>query len=129
VTDGPAGMSTPAADDGHAISYKVLTAGVPVLSSDGERLGAVVEALDNPREQIFDGIVFDGPGGRRFVDAPEVARIAERAVTLTITAAEAAQLPDRDDKGGAVFEAKAPRGPLGRGPLGRFFGTGGWKRK
>jgi hypothetical protein len=29
---------------------------------------------------------------RRFVDAPEVARTAERAVTLSISAAEAAQL-------------------------------------
>lgn len=121
-------MPEPLADDGHAISYKVLTAGVPVVSADGERLGVVVEALDNAREQIFDGIVFDGPSGRRFVDAPEVARIAERAVTLTLTAAEAAHLPARDDKGGAEFEAKAPRGPLGRGPLGRVFG-GGWKRR
>ena len=32
-------------------------------------------------------------GVRRFIDAPEVARTAERAVTLTIPAAEAAQLP------------------------------------
>lgn len=122
-------MTAPAADDGHAISYKVLDAGVPVLSSDGEPLGVVVAALDNEREQIFDGIVFDGAAGRRFVDAPEVARIAERAVTLTITAAQAAQLPERDDKGGATFEAKAPRGALGKGPIGRFFGSGGWKRK
>ena len=123
-------MSTPSpADDGHAVSYKVLQPGVPVRSSDGVRLGVVVAALDNAREQIFDGIVFDGDGGRRFVDAPEVARIAERAVTLSITAAEAADLPEQDEKGGAVFEAKAPRGPLGRGPIGRFFGSGGWKRR
>jgi hypothetical protein len=32
-------------------------------------------------------------GERRFVDAPEVARTAERAVTLTISAAEVAGLP------------------------------------
>jgi hypothetical protein len=115
-------------DDGHAISYKVLTAGVPVVSADGERLGTVVEALDNVKEQIFDGIVFDTPAGRRFVDAPEVARIAERAVTLTLTAQEAAALPASDPKGGKVFEAKAPTGTLARGPLGRFFG-GGWKRR
>jgi hypothetical protein len=122
-------MSTPEADDGHAISYKVLTPGVPVRSSDGVHLGVVVAALDNAKEQIFDGIVFDADGGRRFVDAPEVARIAERAVTLSITADEAAHLPERDAKGGAVFEAKAPRGPLGRGPIGRLFGSGGWKRR
>ena len=49
--------------------------------------------LDNYREDIFDGLVIETPSGeRRFVDAPEVERTAERAVTLTITAAEWPQL-------------------------------------
>jgi hypothetical protein len=81
-------------DDGLAISYLALPRGVPVHSSDGVRVGTVHRALDNEREHIFDGIVIDTPDGRRFVDAPEVARIAEKRVTLTITAAEAAQLPE-----------------------------------
>ena len=50
---------------------------------------------DNAREHIFDGIVIDTPDGRRFVDAPEVARIFERAVVLTITADEARELPEQ----------------------------------
>jgi hypothetical protein len=50
--------------------------------------------LDNAREHIFDGIVIRTREGRRFVDAPEVARITERRVTLTITAREAADLPE-----------------------------------
>ena len=45
--------------------------------------------------------MLDTPHGRRFVDAPEVARIAERWVTLTITAREAQQLPE---PGGGVGE-------------------------
>lgn len=45
------------------------------------------------RENIFDGIVVATSDGKRFVDAPEVGHIAERAVTLTITAAEVAALP------------------------------------
>jgi Mrp family chromosome partitioning ATPase len=81
-------------DDGHAISYKVLARGTPVRGSDGVQVGTVRQVLDNARENIFDGIVIDTPAGRRFVDAPEVARIAERAVTLTIDAAEAATLPE-----------------------------------
>ncbi len=45
----------------------------------------MVEVLDNPREHIMDGVVFETPDGvRRFVDAPEVARTAELGVTLTI---------------------------------------------
>jgi hypothetical protein len=80
-------------DDGHAISYKVLRRGTAVRSADGERVGTVRRVQENARENIFDGIVIDTREGQRFVDAPEVARIAERGVTLTIDAAEAAQLP------------------------------------
>jgi hypothetical protein len=81
-------------DDGRQIGYKVLARGVPVHTSDGERLGTVHRVLDNAREHIFDGIVVSTPNGLRFVDAPEVARIAERRVTLTIDAADARKLPE-----------------------------------
>ena len=81
------------ADDGHAVHYTALERGTPVLSSDGEEVGKVLEVLDNLPEHIFDGLVIETVAGeRRFVDAPEVARTAERAVTLTITAAEVAEL-------------------------------------
>jgi hypothetical protein len=51
------------------------------------------------RERILDGIVIKtAAGDRRFVDAPEVARTAERAVTLTITAVEVDQLPIEPSK-------------------------------
>ena len=76
-------------DDGHAISFLILPRGTPVRSSDGVQLGTVRRAQEAKREHIFDGIVIDTPSGQRFVDAPEVARIAERAVTLTFLAAEA----------------------------------------
>jgi hypothetical protein len=82
-------------DDGHAIGYKVLKRGTPVRSSDGVQVGTVRRAQDNVREHIFDGIVIDTPEGRRFVDAPEVARIFERAVVLTITAEQARELPEQ----------------------------------
>ena len=65
-------------DDGHAISFKVLKRGTPVRSSDGVQVGTVRRAQETGREHIFDGIVIDTKGGKRFVDAPEVARIAER---------------------------------------------------
>jgi hypothetical protein len=81
-------------DDGHAIGYKVLPKGTPVVTSDGAELGTVAQVRDNVREHIFDGIVVKTPERRVFVDAPEVARIAEKRVTLTITAAEAAELPE-----------------------------------
>jgi hypothetical protein len=109
-------------DDGVAISYKVLARGTPLLSSDGVELGTVDRVLDNAREQIFDGIVMRTAGGDRFVDAPEVARITERRVTLTIDADEAATLP--------VYEPGAPEYQANpkSGRLGRMFG-GSWKKR
>jgi hypothetical protein len=76
-------------DDGHSVSYKVVRRGTPVRSSDGVKLGTVRRVQEAKRENIFDGIVIDTSRGKRFVDAPEVARIAERAVTVKFEAAEA----------------------------------------
>ena len=102
-------------DDGSAVHYTALERGTPVFTSDGEQVGTVAEVLDNAREHIFDGLVIEtGSGERKFVDAPEVERTAERAVTLNITAAEVAQLGP-PQKGG--------RGS-GGGALRRLFGRG-----
>jgi len=80
-------------DDGHAVHHSELKRGTPVYSSEEIVVGRVVESLDNYRENIFDGLVIETESGeRRFVDAPEVARTAERAVTLTISAEEVEQL-------------------------------------
>jgi hypothetical protein len=76
-------------DDGHAISYQALQRGTVVRSSDGVELGKVRRTEEETRSHIFDGIVLDTPRGRRFLDAPEVAHIAERAVTTTFAASEA----------------------------------------
>ena len=61
------------------------------MSSDDLELGTVERVIDNTKEHIFDGIVMRTDDGLLWVDAPEVARIAERRVTLTIDAATAAQ--------------------------------------
>jgi uncharacterized protein YrrD len=85
-------------DLGAPISYLVLGKGVPVYSKDGVRLGRVTEVLSAPEANMFDGIVIDtkaGPGGHRFVDAPEVGRIHERGVVLTIDAVDVESLPKR----------------------------------
>jgi hypothetical protein len=76
-------------DDGHSISFKVLRRGTPIRSSDGVQLGTVRRVQEAKRENIFDGIVVDTSDGTRFIDAPEVRRIAERAVTVTFEVAEA----------------------------------------
>jgi hypothetical protein len=110
-------------DDGHAVHYTAVTRGTPVYSSDEVEVGKVDEVLDNYREHIFDGIVMEtAAGDLRFVDAPEVARTAERAVTLSITAEEAAELPP-PEKGAPEYTANVRGGRISR-MLGR-----GWKRR
>jgi hypothetical protein len=109
-------------DDGPAISYKLLKRGTPVHASGGEPLGTTDRVLENEAEHIFDGIVMRTDSGEKFVDAPEVGRITERRVTLTIDAAQAAELPPYE-RGAPEYRAN-PR--VGR--LGRIFG-GGWRRR
>jgi hypothetical protein len=78
-------------------SYLTLQPGTDVLSADGERVGAVQHVLRDESADIFDGIVIDvrsGPGGHRFVDAPEVAEIRADAVVLSVAAAAVADLPE-----------------------------------
>jgi len=106
-------------DDGHAVHYTALERGTPVVSSDGEEVGKVLEVLDNLPEHIFDGLVIETAAReRRFVDAPEVARTAERAVTLTITAAQVAELGP-PPSGGPIAGKRAGN------PLKRLFGRRG----
>jgi hypothetical protein len=109
-------------DEGHPISFRLLEPGAAVWSSDDQEVGTVDGVLATDREDIFDGIVINTRQGRRFVDAPEVARIAERRVTLSITAAEAAQLPE-PQRAPPEFKANPAAGRLAR-----FFG-GGWRRR
>ena len=80
-------------DPGHAIGYKVLAKGTPVVTADGVEIGTVAKVLDNAREHIFDGIAVKTKERRVFVDAPEVERIYERRVELNIDSAAAAELP------------------------------------
>ena len=98
-------------DDDHQIGYQALPRGVPVHASDGTQVGTVHRVLDNKREHIFDGIVIDTGRGMSFVDAPEVARITLRRVTLTIDAADVARLPAEQSPAGG---SGAPHGRLGR---------------
>ena len=71
----------------------VLAKGTPVQSSDGVELGTVLEVLQVPEKDVFDGIVIQTPSGTRFADGPEVAEIYENLVILSIDAETAALLP------------------------------------
>ncbi len=110
-------------EDGHAVHYSAVERGTPVYTSDEVEIGIVDAVLDNYKEHIFDGLVIETIAGElRFVDAPEVARTAERAVTLKIDAAAATELPP-PEKAPPEFQANLKGCRVSR-MLGR-----GWKRK
>ena len=77
----------------HAIGYQVLPRGVPVEAADGTTIGSFDKAIHHQREHMLDGIVIRTESARLFVDAPEVARITNRRVILTIAPEEVAELP------------------------------------
>ena len=110
-----------AIDEGHAIHYGAVERGTPVYSSDGVEVGKVDAVVDNYREHILDGFVIETTDSRLvFADAPEVARTAERAVTLGIDAKAAAELPPPEK---AAPQYKPNRG----GRIARMLG-GGWRK-
>jgi PRC-barrel domain len=92
-------------DLGPPSSYLAVRKGVPVFSSDGEELGRVVEVLKDGKADMFDGVIFDttrGPGGHRFVDAPEVGEIFEQGMVLKIDAAAATRLGPPGENPGMI---------------------------
>ena len=53
--------------------------------------------LADEQTSILDGVVIDvavGPGGHRFVDAPDVVEFRERAVVIAVAAADVDGLPE-----------------------------------
>lgn len=111
-------------DLGQPSSYLAVQKGVPVFASDGEKLGRVVRVMSAPNIDMFDGIVFDttaGPGGHRFVDAPEVGQIYERGVVLKIDAAEAAKLQPPAANPGSLSVNPADLAGGRRSALGRAW--------
>ena len=103
-------------DDGIAVHYTTIQRGTPIYGSDDVPVGKVVRVMDNHREHILDGIVFEDESGTvRFVDGPEVQRTFERAVELNIDSDAAGKLGPPPSARQSVAAVKNSR-------LGRLFG-------
>ena len=101
----PPGSVTPM-DHGAPGSYLTLTPGTDVVSSDGETVGKVEHVLADEGTEIFDGIVIDIRLGPRRACASSTRRrsasIFERAVVLSVAAAEVDQLPEPTASPGVI---------------------------
>jgi uncharacterized protein YrrD len=92
-------------DLGTPMAYLTIEKGLPVLASDGTRIGRVEHVLAEEDADIFEGLVIDtrlGPGGHRFVDAPQIAEIRERGIVLALDAAGAQHLPEPGENPAAM---------------------------
>ncbi|QIG41658.1 hypothetical protein G5V58_01715 [Nocardioides anomalus] len=102
----------------HPIAYTALQPGTPVQTTDGQPFATVRSVLVDELVSVFDGIVVDTDDGRRFVDADQIDSIFTTHVRTTLSADEAAALPQPD--GSNVIDIKPPGSAAAR--LGRMFG-------
>jgi sporulation protein YlmC with PRC-barrel domain len=77
---------------GERSSWEALQPGTPVVSSDGQEIGTVKEVIAAAEQDIFEGVIFEGPQGERYADEEIIGDIYDHAVELKIDAAAAAQL-------------------------------------
>ena len=82
--------------DEERIAYSAAVPGTPVLGSDGQVIGTLDRVLDIPDLDLFDGIVVTTDAGTRFVDRDQVSHFTWTAVHCSLTAAQAASLPEPD---------------------------------
>jgi hypothetical protein len=101
--------------DDHPIAYTALQPGTAVQTSDGVPFATVQSVLVDEKVAVFDGIVVQTADGTRFVDADQIGMIYTTYVRTTLTAEQAAALPQPD--GSNLIDIKP-----GRSRFGRLFG-------
>jgi hypothetical protein len=102
---------SPEDDPGLPIAYQALAAGTPVHAQDGGQVGTVKQVLAVEEEDVFDGLMIDTDTGSRFIDADQVAHIAQHRVDIRLTTAQVAEQPEHE-QGAPVYRSDAP---VGRG--------------
>ena len=107
----------------------MLEKDVPILASDGQRVGTVHHVVAAPEKDIFHGMVISTPEhGRRFVEAADVASLHELGVDLRIDSAAAQDLPEPG--GGAPVYDEDPGEMKGwHHWMHRATKRGDWKRE
>lgn len=110
------------------ISYLALNVGTPVQTVTGQIFGTVGHVLQEPKLDLFDGLVVHTDAGLRFVDRDQITLITTTAVHCSLSDEEAANLPAPE--GTPVYHVNALQdvGPSLTAHLGRMFGREHWIR-
>jgi len=98
--------------DEYPIAYTALQPGAAVQTSDGVPFATVQAVLVDEKVAVFDGIVVQTPDGARFVDADQIGMIYTTYVRTTLSAEQAAGLPQPD--GSNLIDIKPKRSWFGR---------------
>jgi uncharacterized protein YrrD len=115
-------------DEGQPIAYTLLGEGVPVLASDGGRVGTVGAVLSAPEKDVFHGLLVNtSDHGVRFVEAAAIASIHERGVDLRIDSAAAASLPP-PEHAAPVYDEDPAKQQGWRHWVNALTGRGDWDR-
>jgi hypothetical protein len=104
----------------HPIAYTALQPGTAVQTSGGQQFATVQAVLVDEKVSVFDGIVVQAAEGTRFVDADQIASICTTYVRTTLSAQQAADLPQPD--GSNLIDIRPGRSMAAR--LSRMFGRG-----
>jgi hypothetical protein len=113
-------------DEGLPIAYQLLGDGVPVLASDGERVGTVGCVLCAPEEDVFHGLLIETPNqGMRFLEASSIASIHEHGVDLRIDSTAAHNLPEPEHKA-PVYDEDPEQQQVWRHWVHRITGRSDW---
>ena len=115
-------------DESDPIAYTALQPGTPVQTSDGQQFGNLEAALQVEDLDVFDGLVVQTAQGTRFVDADQVGTIYASHVLTTLTAQEAADLPEPGQTSVYRVDSSSSGGSFGQ-RIGRMFGRGAPKQE
>ena len=105
----------------YPIAYTALVPGTPVRTSDGQVFATVRSVLVDEKVAVFDGVVIETAQGTRFVDADQIGTIFNTHVRTTLSAEQAAGLPEPD--GSNLIDVKPSKSVADR--LGGLFGRRG----
>jgi PRC-barrel domain len=103
-------------EDEPQVSWKVVAAGTPIVTPDGEKAGTVSRLVGDPEADVFTGFAIRAGvlGGERLVPSERVRGIWPDRIAVDLTKAELEALSEYKDAPVVRVDPSAPRGFFSR---------------